>query len=335
MSGPIGEGVTVRPHVAVAMDVVIPVFNEAECLPVLFERLEAVRTSLAPDVELRVLFVDDGSTDRSSDLLDALAAAHAHVRVIGLSRNFGHQIAVTAGLDHAAADWVVVLDADLQDPPEEIVPMYRRAQQGFDVVYGQRRTRAGEGGFKRASAALFYRLLGRMTDVPIPPDTGDFRIVSRRVVAALGEMRERHRFLRGMVPWLGFPTAAHVYDRDARYAGQTKYPLRKMMVLATNAIMSFSTRPLAFATRFGIIAAMIGVAGAVYMIYLKLFTSIPVPGITSILVSLAIFSGIQIALIGVLGEYLARVFEEVKSRPLYVVGRMSGPAARQRDASEE
>lgn len=304
------------------LTIVIPVFNEQECIAALFQRLEALREAMRKEVDVSLLFVDDGSTDASFSLLEQIAQRTPYVQVVCLSRNFGHQMAVTAGIDFAGGDWVAILDADLQDPPETLVEMLRLAQSGYDVVYGQRRRRAGETTFKRASAAAFYRILARMSDVSIPEDTGDFRVMSRRVVTALATMRERHRFLRGMIPWVGFRSAPYVYDRDERFAGQTKYPLAKMIRFAANAIFSFSSRPLALATRLGAIVSCMGAAGAIYMIYLKLFTNIPVPGVTSVLVAMALFGGVQILLIGLVGEYVARVFEEAKNRPLYVVAEV-------------
>jgi len=228
---------------------------------------------------------------------------------------------VTAGLDHARAGWVAIIDGDLQDPPEAIADMFRRALEGHDVVYGQRVSRKGESAFKRASAAFFYRMLNRLCDIEIPPDTGDFRVLSWRVVESLRGMRERHRYLRGMVPWIGFSSVAHRYERDPRHAGVTKYPLGKMLHFAANAVLSFTAKPLALATRLGALAVLCGVAGAVYMLYLKLFTDIPVPGVTSILVTIVFFSGVQVMLIGILGAYVARIFEEAKGRPLYVIAK--------------
>jgi dolichol-phosphate mannosyltransferase len=197
--------------------------------------------------------------------------------------------------------------------------MYRLALTGFDVVYGKRRSRAGESAFKRATAAVFYRFLNYMCEIEIPADTGDFRMMSRRVVEAFKQLRERHRFVRGMIPWLGFRAVPLEYDRAERYAGETKFPLRKMLAFAANAILSFSRKPLTIAIRLGFLTVLVGMSGGSYMLYLKLFTNIPVPGLTAILLSVVIFSGVQIFLIGVVGEYIARIFEEVKGRPLYVV----------------
>lgn len=309
------------------LTVVVPVFDEEECIDALCARLIALRERMQAEADVELLCVDDGSRDRSLSKLDAIAAGHPFMKLIALSRNFGHQLAVTAGIDHAREGWVAVIDGDLQDPPEAIAAMFRRARegegegQGYDVVYGQRSRRAGDSAFKRASAAAFYRLLSALCDIEIPPDAGDFRVMSARVVQHLKGMRERHRYIRGMVPWIGFRSVAYPYEREPRHAGETKYPLRKMLQFAANAILSFTARPLALATRLGALAVFCGVVGAVYMLYIKLFTDIPVPGVTSILVTIVFFSGVQVMLIGLLGAYVARIFEEAKGRPLYVVAR--------------
>ncbi|MGH9748639.1 MAG: glycosyltransferase family 2 protein [Candidatus Polarisedimenticolia bacterium] len=301
------------------LTVVVPVYNEEPCLGALHDRLEGLRRTLWPRADVRFLFVDDGSRDGSLARLQALAERHPHAGLIGLSRNFGHQLAVTAGLDHARTDYVAILDADLQDPPEAIAPMLDLALQGHDVVYGVRRRRRGESLLKRASAAAFYRVLNRLCDIEIPIDTGDFRLLSRRVADTLRRMRERHRFLRGMVPWVGFRSIAYHYDRDERHAGRTKYPLRKMLTFAANGIMSFSSKPIVIGTRIGLLTVLAGIAGALYMLYLKIFTDVPIPGLTAVLVTLVIFGGGQLLLTGLVGEYVARIFEESKGRPLYIV----------------
>lgn len=301
------------------LSVVVPIFNEEESIAETLRRLLTLRDKLSPELDVELLFVDDGSDDRSLLLLRGIAEQMSSVKVISFSRNFGHQIAITAGIDLAAGDYVAVIDADLQDPPELIADMYRVAMTGFDVVYGKRRSRAGESAFKKVSAAAFYRFLNYMCEIEIPSDTGDFRLMSRRVVDAFKQLRERHRFVRGMIPWLGFRTAPFEYERMERFAGQTKYPLGKMLAFAANAILSFSRKPLTIATRLGLLAVLAGMVGGAYMLYLKLFTNIPVPGLTAILLSIVLFSGVQILLIGLIGEYIARIFEEAKGRPLYVV----------------
>lgn len=301
------------------LTIVVPVFNEEKCLDALFSRLCGLRERMAGETHIEFLFVNDGSRDRTAEILDTLAKECPFVKVVALSRNFGHQIAVTAGIDHSKGEWVALIDADLQDPPEALFEMFRLAQEGYDVVYGVRKSRRGETFLKQFTAASFYRILRYLCEIDIPRDTGDFRIISRRVADALCSMREHHRFIRGMVPWVGYKSIGHYYDRDERYAGETKYPLSKMLHFAVNAILSFSSKPLALATRFGIMTVVLGILGAAYMLYLKLFTDIPVPGITAVIVTIVIFGGAQILLTGLVGEYVARIFEEAKRRPLYVV----------------
>lgn len=301
------------------LSIVVPVFNEEESITETVRRLLDLRSNLDQEVDVEFMFVDDGSKDKSLSLLYQEAKKNECVKIISFSRNFGHQIAITAGIDMAQGDFVAVIDADLQDPPELIADMYRVALTGVDVVYGKRRSRAGESLFKKFTAAVFYRLLNYMCETDIPTDTGDFRLMSRKVVDAFKLMHERHRFVRGMVPWLGFRSLALEYDRAERFAGETKYPLNKMMAFATNAILSFSSKPLTLAIRLGLFTILMGVVGGLYMLYLKLFTSIPIPGLTAILLSVVFFSGIQILLIGVIGEYIARIFDEIKGRPLYLI----------------
>lgn len=303
------------------LDFVIPVYNEIECIDELVRRLLLVRErGAALGLEIGCIFVDDGSRDGSLAKLLALAEQQPALRVIGLSRNFGHQIAATAGLDAVTADYACVIDADLQDPPELVLDMYAEMRRsGANVLYAQRRQRAGDSVLKAMSAAAFYRLLRKMCRVDIPADTGDFRLVDRKVVDALRRMRERHRFLRGMVPWIGFKSAPFLYDRDARYAGITKYPFRKMVRLAADAILSFSNMPLRIAAYTGFAVAAGGFLLLFYVVLLKLFTDIVVPGLTVILASVLVIGGFQTMMLGVIGEYIGRIFEEVKDRPLYFV----------------
>lgn len=301
------------------LSIVVPVFNEEESITETVKRLQKLQDDLAQEINVELIFVDDGCKDKTLVYLRSFAEQNSNVKVISLSRNFGHQIAITAGIDLASGNYVAVIDGDLQDPPELIADMYRKALTGFDVVYGKRRTRAGETIFKKATAAGFYRLLNYMCEIDIPTDTGDFRLMSRKVVDAFKQMRERHRFVRGMVPWLGFKSIPLEYDRAERFAGETKYPLKKMLAFATNAILSFSSKPLTLAIRFGFLTICTGILGGIYMLYLKLFTNIPIPGLTAVLLSIVVFSGVQILLIGVVGEYIARIFEEIKGRPLYLV----------------
>jgi glycosyltransferase involved in cell wall biosynthesis len=301
------------------LSIVVPVFNEQESITETVRRLVDLRLKIAGEVDIELLFVDDGSKDQSLPLLRQMAECNEFIKIISFSRNFGHQVAITAGIDAAQGDFVALIDADLQDPPELIADMYHMALTGVEVVYGKRRSRAGETLFKKSTATTFYRLLNYMCEIDIPADTGDFRLMSRKVVDAFKKMRERHRFVRGMVPWLGFKSAALEYDRAERFAGDTKYPLKNMLAFATNAILSFSSKPLALAIQLGIITIATGIIGGAYMLYLKSFTNIPVPGLTAILLSIVVFSGVQILLIGVVGAYIARIFEEIKGRPLYLI----------------
>jgi polyisoprenyl-phosphate glycosyltransferase len=301
------------------LSIVIPVFNEEESINETVKRLQNLQIHLADEINVELIFVDDGCRDKTLVCLRAFAELNTGVKVVSLSRNFGHQIAITAGIDLATGDYVAVIDGDLQDPPELITEMYRVILTGFDVVYGKRKNRAGETIFKKATAAIFYRVLNYMCEIDIPADTGDFRLMSRKVVDAFKLMRERHRFVRGMVPWLGYKSIALEYDRVERFAGETKYPLSKMLSFAKNAIFSFSSKPLTLAIRIGLLTICAGVLGSIYMLYLKLFTSTPIPGLTAILLSIVLFGGVQILLIGVVGEYIARIFEEIKGRPLYLV----------------
>ena len=300
--------------------VVVPVFNEQESICETIIRLKAMRALPRLNIEFEYIIVDDGSSDGTLGLLREASAINDFIKVISLSRNFGHQIAITAGIDHADGDYVAIIDGDLQDPPELIVDMFELAQKGYDVVYGRRRTRSGETVFKKTTAALFYRLIRYMCEIDIPADTGDFRLMSRKATDSFKKLRERHRFVRGMVPWMGYRSTPLDYDRAERFAGETKFPFKKMLAFAVNAILSFSSKPLTLAIRAGFVTILIGIMGGSYMLYLKLFTDVVVPGLTAILLTIVIFGGIQILLIGLVGEYIARIFEEVKGRPLYLVG---------------
>lgn len=301
-----------------SVDLVIPVFNEGECVPALFDRLNALKNQ-NPSFDWSFIFINDGSSDHTGPMLDELAGKNPYVKVIHFSRNFGHQRAVTAGVDYSTADAVVIIDADLQDPPELIIPMLDQIGKGYDVVYGKRRSRKGDSWFKKVTAKFFYRLLSKLCNVAIPEDTGDFRIITRPVADALKGMREDHRFIRGMVPWLGFNSFAFEYDRDLRLAGVTKYPFKKMFLFALDAIFSFSIIPLRMATHLGLGIMVMGSLGSLFILYLKLFTPYTVPGISSVILLILILGGIQILMLGVMGEYIGRNYEASKRRPLYVV----------------
>jgi len=300
------------------LEIVIPVFNEAECLDELMRRLLALKASMA-EVEIGFAFVNDGSTDATMSKLADYASRHPFIKVLDFSRNFGHQIAVTAGLDHVDADYVAIIDADLQDPPELIEEMYCKAKTGIDIVYGKRMTRKGETWFKKLTAGTFYRFISRMCDVDIPEDTGDFRLISRRVLNAVKLMREKHRFLRGMMPWVGFTSEPLLYHRDERHAGETKYPLKKMVKFALDAIFSFSNTPIRVATYTGVFIVCFGVLSGVVLLYLRFFTKYSVPGITAAILTIILLGGMQIIMLGIIGEYIGRIFEESKNRPLYLL----------------
>ena len=302
------------------LTVVIPIFNEEEVLPELARRLREVIEIWERQIESwEVVFVNDGSRDQSLARLKELAAAEPRFKVISFSRNFGHQMAITAGLDRAEGDAVVIMDADLQDPPEVVSEMITRWRDGFDVVYGVRTKRVGETLFKRVSAAAFYRVLRAMLGgVSIPADAGDFRLIGRPVVLAMRALRERHRFVRGMVAWVGFRQTAVYYARPARFAGETKYPLKKMVRFAVDGIASFSVVPLRFATWLGVLAGIMAGLTAAWATYQRFFGTGVVPGWTTIMIAVALGSSAQLLMTGVLGEYVGRIYEEIKRRPLYI-----------------
>jgi glycosyltransferase involved in cell wall biosynthesis len=300
------------------LTLVLPIYNEEEVIPILHDRLQGFLGTLGVDAE--VLFVNDGSKDRSMPLLRELAAKDARYRVLSFSRNFGHQSAITAGVDYARGQAVVVMDADLQDPPEVVVEMLARWRDGFDVVYGKRRSREGETWFKLITAKYFYRVFRAMIPIEVPLDAGDFRLMSRQVVLTLRSLREAHRFVRGMVAWVGFKQVAVLYDRPGRAAGETKYPLSKMIRFAIDGITSFSVVPLRFATYLGMFISLASVGYAIWALFDKIVLHATVQGWTTTVVLVALLSSVQLLMIGILGEYVGRIYEQVKMRPLYVVG---------------
>jgi len=306
---------------APVLSLVLPLFNEEATIPELDRRLRAFLADVGSGVgeSWEVIFVNDGSRDRSPALLKELAKAEPRYKVLSLARNFGHQMAITAGLDRAAGEAVVVMDADLQDPPEVVRQMVAKWREGYDVVFGVRSRRHGESAFKKLTAALFYRLLRAMLgDVSIPVDAGDFRLMSRPVVLTLRALRERHRFVRGLVWWVGFRQTAVTYERPGRFAGETKYPLRRMLRFAIDGITSFSTVPLRMATWLGLLAGMVAIGGVGWALYSKFFGGV-VRGWTTIMILVGLGSSAQLLMTGILGEYVGRIYEEVKRRPLYVV----------------
>jgi glycosyltransferase involved in cell wall biosynthesis len=299
------------------LSLVIPLYNEQLVVGELHRRLQELLEKLGLCAE--VVFVDDGSQDGTLSALRELAAAEPRYSILSLARNFGHQAAITAGLDYASGEAVVVMDADLQDPPEVVAEMLDKWRAGFDVVYGERRKRENETCFKRLTAHLFYRLFASMIPMEVPLDAGDFRLVSRRVVVALRELREAHRFVRGMVAWLGFKQTRVLYDRPARFAGTTKYPLSKMIRFALDGITSFSVVPLRFSTYLGAIMSFASLGVITWAVVAKYVFERAVTGWTAIMVVMALFAGVQFMMIGILGEYVGRIYEEVKQRPLYVL----------------
>jgi glycosyltransferase involved in cell wall biosynthesis len=301
------------------LSVVVPAFNEAEVLPAFHARLTTVMEGLGESWE--VVFVNDGSTDTTLGVMEALQRTDPHIAIVNLSRNFGKEIALTAGLDHAVGDAIVVIDADLQDPPEVIPDLVAVWRQGFDTVYAQRRRREGETWIKRATASAFYRLMQRIGRVQLPPDTGDFRLISRRVVEALSQLREHHRFMKGLFAWVGFPSQAVPYDRAPRQAGTTKWNYWKLWNFALEGITSFTVMPLKVATYLGLAIALLA---AIYLLEVIVRTIIfgnTVAGYPSLMAVVLFMGGAQLVTLGLIGEYLGRVFNEAKRRPLYFVER--------------
>ena len=301
----------------ITYSIIAPIYNEKENLPELQRRVTEVLDSTNEPWEL--ILVDDGSTDGSTDIIRELAKKDERVRPIIFARNFGHQIAITAGWDYARGDAVVIIDADLQDPPELILEMAKKWKEGNEVVYAVRAEREGESWFKLMTASLFYRIIYRITDVKIPLDTGDFRLMDRKVINVLKQMRERHRFPRGMSAWVGFKQVGVEYKRAARKAGETKYPFRKMFRLAINAVTGFSYFPLHVATYFGFASAGIAFLVIPIVIYLRITGSQAFFGQASTLIAVLFLGGVQLISLGVLGEYIGRLYDEAKGRPLYIV----------------
>ncbi len=302
------------------LSVVIPVFNEEAGIDALVARVTGVCSAVFGD-RYEIILVNDGSRDGSWPLICAHAERNPHIVAVNLSRNYGHQMALTAGLNHVRGALAFVLDADLQDPPELLEPMLAKIREGYDVVYGQRTSRQGETAFKRGTASIFYRLLGSMTDTNIPRDTGDFRLMTRRVVEQLNAMPERYRFTRGLVSWVGFKQAAFPYEREARFAGQSHYPLTKMIALAIDAVTSFSVVPLRFASHLGMIFGAAGLL-ALFWIAAVWLAGGTVQGWASLAALTLIMGSVQLIMLGVFGEYLGRMYMESKHRPLFIVSEV-------------
>ncbi len=302
------------------ISIVVPCFNEQEVFAESYKRLTDTLSQL--DVQkytYELIFVNDGSKDNTLQQIQAAVASDKHVKGINFARNFGHQIAITAGLDLCKGDAAVVIDADLQDPPHVILEMIEKWEQGFDVIYGKRRERAGESAFKLITAKYFYRFINKLSDVDIPLDTGDFRLMDRNALDQFLSMRETYRFVRGMVAWIGFNQTSVEYDRESRFAGTTKYPLKKMLRLASDAILSFSNTPLKIASFVGFIASIAAFIGIFYALYMRLFTENFVPGWTLLMISVLMIGGLILIVLGIIGEYVGRIYGEIKRRPLYII----------------
>jgi polyisoprenyl-phosphate glycosyltransferase len=305
------------------VSVVVPCYNEEEVLATTHRELVTTLEQL-DGRSFEIIYVDDGSTDATPVVLDELVKSDSRARVVRLSRNFGHQAALTAGLSHASGDAIVVIDADLQDPPTTILEMVALWQEGYDVVYGVRTEREGETRFKLWTAKAFYRMVNRLSRLHVPPDAGDFRLMDRRVVQALLEMPERDRFLRGMITWVGFRQVALMYARASRRAGTSKYPLLKMIRFAIDALLSFSFTPLRIAIWLGLVSIGASFAGIVYALVVRLYTTDWVRGWASIFIAVLFLGGIQLVTLGIVGEYIGRIYAEVKRRPLYFVQEVHG-----------
>ena len=302
--------------------IIVPIFNEEPVIHELYNRLSSVMKKIDGHYEL--IFINDGSKDKSREFIKEIAKKDITVKLIEFSRNFGHQIAVTAGIDYAKGDAVIIIDADLQDPPEVIPEMIRLWRQGYQVVYGKRIKRRGETVFKKITAKLFYKFLLLMTNIDIPADTGDFRLIDRVVCEAIKQFKEKNRFLRGMVSWVGFKQTAVEFMRDERFAGSTKYPLKKMIKFAADGITSFSYKPLKIATSIGFMTSILSFIYLCVVLFLKIFTLYAILGWASIIAVNLFFNGIILMIIGLLGEYVGRIYDEIKGRPLYLVSEVIG-----------
>lgn len=304
------------------LSLVVPMYNEQEVIPVFFDTIKNILGAITENYE--IICVNDGSSDGTADLLDQCRADDPRVKVICLSRNFGKDAALTAGLDHVSGDAVVVIDADLQDPPELIADFVEKWREGYDVVYGQRRSRKQDTWFKRTSASLFYSVLGRISGVGMPRNVGDFRLMDRRVVDALASVRERNRFMKGLLTWVGYKQTPILFDRPDRSAGETKYNLSRMMNFALDGITGFSTLPLRIAGYLGISVACFSLVFGVYLIVKTLVGGVDVPGWASLMVVMLLLGGVQLTVLGIIGEYIGRIYQESKMRPLYLVDKAEG-----------
>jgi len=310
-----------RPSETALISVVIPGYNEEDCLEALFRRLQAVENAGSDDYEF--IFVDDGSDDRSRQVIRALARRHESVKYVFFSRNFGHEMATTAGIDHASGDATVIIDADLQDPPEVIPKLIEKWREGYQIVYAKRQVRKGDGLVKRIRSWLFYRIINRMSDVHIPSDTGDFRLMDRRVVESFRTCREQNRFVRGLISWTGFRQTDVPYERDRRAAGETKYGFFKLIHLAFDAITGFSNVPLRMGLALGVVVCVIAFIIGLTIIVQKIVWGIPIAGYALLTTGLFFLGGVQLFVVGLIGSYVGRIYKQVQERPLYIVHEKS------------
>ncbi|MED1402722.1 glycosyltransferase family 2 protein [Bacillus mycoides] len=299
------------------ISVVVPMYFEEEVAQECYNRLKSVM--LQNNINYEFVFVNDGSTDRTMEILSEIAANDYRTKIVNFARNFGHQVAVTAGIAAAKGDAIVIIDADLQDPPEVIPELIAKWEEGYEVVYAKRKQRKGETWFKLLTAKYFYKFLNYMSDIDIPKDTGDFRIIDRKVADVFNQMTERNRFIRGMMSWVGFRQTYVEYERDERFAGETKYPLKKMIKFASDGIIAFSTKPLRIVMSIGLLSVLISIAVLLYTITVKIIGKDIQTGWASIMVAVTFFSGIQLLGLGIVGQYIARIYDESKNRPIYIV----------------
>lgn len=303
------------------ISVVIPMYNEEEIVCMCYERLEKVLVGLK-EYDYEIIFINDGSKDSTITLLENIAAKNEKVKILSFSRNFGHQAAVTAGIHYVTGEATIIIDADLQDPPELIPDMVKLWEEGYEVIYGKRKVRKGESYFKVFTAKMFYRFLNALSDVEIPKDTGDFRLVDRKVIDVINQMPEHNKFLRGLFSWTGFKQIPYEYERQERVAGKTKYPFRKMLKLASDGIISFSTRPLKVVGTLGMITIFISIIILLYSLLSYLFQwNQLTPGWTSLMVAITLFSGVQLLSIWIIGEYIQRIYDDTKQRPQYIISK--------------
>lgn len=301
------------------ISIVVPVFNEEKILNEFFLRTNKIEENKLSQFEIEYIYIDDGSVDGSLSILKDLCKKKKNVKIISFTRNFGHQNALGAGLLHADGDYIAVIDADLQDPPELIPEMLDKIKSGFDVVYGKRKIRKGESFFKLFSAKIFYRTLNYLCDIQIPKDTGDFRIITKKVKLKIDNFKEKNRFIRGLIPWLGFKSFPFEYIREERYAGETKYTLKKMMIFALDAIISFSSKPIFLLMKLGLYTIFFSTIYSIYILYKKFVLDEIIPGFTPVFLGIIFFGGLNLFFIGLVGIYVAKIFEQTKDRPNYII----------------